>query len=660
MYLHFGADGHMEGFSEADLINDAIFEAGNHMGNHMGDIRVLGTNPNRFLMQFDGNNGHASSPMLPPPTMASVFLSAKIPAVFRHQSLPARTSTPSIFYPLSEDGSLGYPEPCEMEGTDRTSSEPVRDSMNYANSSANTAFASSRDVSPAKADSHSGQLISNPEVQVVPGPVFRCSTHAAPGVDLCVAASTADPRCRACIYHPYPSAVSIKRALDSEGTSVDPHILDTPESSPEPEQSEAKRRRLASPAPSEPSLLTPEPSLQPEPAELPRWLVQTMDYPYPIRERRAYPAAQQCGIAVLELGAMYSRNFVFEERAFSTEPRLLRRDTFLKLPSYRDQTLLTEVEVYYNHDRRALFSLEQLELLRLQSHEERRGGEYFYPPGFTLISNHLNVSILPQQFADLHLNPDCQTPVQWEPVHRILYEIISLYRDRPTISHILHGRLQTPLLFQCIPFSPKYRFGHGDPLTIFFSAIPGQLKEMLERLLGLHQRPFPIAAAIYEQAVHERETYAKALEVPSTFLTIPAPTTPRFYPGDYLTPGTIPEHHPFLFTYERNFLVHCADYFSKAFGPVKHLSPLVERIVAVRFIHQRHASELFLSGVLHNAGQYELYNSEYVGDDLDQTDRFDELELDRSPGPDNDHPDQPELDYNDNEYDPAEYVNGWE
>ncbi|KAJ7871271.1 hypothetical protein B0H13DRAFT_1895769 [Mycena leptocephala] len=571
--------------------------------------------------------------------MASVFkFSATIPPPSRYQSLPARTGTPPLSHPFSEDESLGYPEPDEMEGSDRTSTEHIGESMHYTNSSFNTVFASSRAVSPTDNYLPSGHVIYNPDVHVVPG----LPSVALPMVLL------------------EPIFIVLLTPLMARNLKQ-PFVLDSPDSSPEPEQSQAKRHRLDSLAPTEPSLPTPQSS--PPPAVLAAWLIQDLAYPLYSRQTQWFTAAKQSAHSILDLGKMYTLNFASEPREFGAEPRLLNRNFYQQSPRYRNVSQLAEVEVYFNQERSAHFPLEILELIRLQTHEERRGNQFLNPPGFTLISNHLRVAILPQEFADLHNNAASLTPAHWESTHRIFYEIISLKRDTPTISSIIHGRLRTPLPFQCIPFSTKYHFGHGDPLTLFFSAIRCEIEKFLGLLLRLHKKPGPGQQAFhpavleYEQAVQERKIYAQAMAVPISFLTNPVTTPPRTHPSDILPFGAIPEHHPFLHTYERDFLVHCNRYFKTAYGPVKHLPCLIRKVVSVRFVQQLQVSQLFQSGVLFNAGAYELYDGVYEGDDMNQTNHFDESELDRSPLSD-DH--QLYTDDSDNDYDPADYLNGWE
>ncbi|KAJ7624957.1 hypothetical protein DFH06DRAFT_1142292 [Mycena polygramma] len=630
--LHFGDDGHLNGFTEAETIKDSILDprAG-------PNIKVLGTNPFRFFAQFDGSDNKplvtgeqlsqirsylgknssliphsihnftqpllllqtllksiSTSPAeLPLSTMTSYNSFApslphfspdsprykiwgfkgSIRVIFRFLCPGSRTRVDGAYLiPGGRDNSDGidYPaQPYSAQGNFSTSLKPIEGMLDDTNHDATTV--SDPVPAPQRYTSNEGKLIELDGQDTTPV---------------------------------IPNALNMKRIFDSSAGSLeDPYVLDSPPSSPA-----AKRPRVFSPAPS----VSPPPLiLSVSDAAVvefpPPGPIHPISWDFPVRASGLYSAGRQSVEMAMALSFPYITDNCFED-----DPRLGDRNW-----AHRDNQHflhLGALERYCNVDRRGFVPIEGLHILAMQAKFERDNGvPETFPPGFRILQSHLNLAEMPFELLALHDHPDYQSTKHWLVVHRILYEIISVHRNGFSMQLLKYSRNRTPFHLQCIPYSPDYVLGHGDPLTTMFGIIRAQIVEFIANLRHLHYSYLPAAVAHYDEQVRVHVEYVASKSTPQTYLFSPVKRPTPVLPADremsYAT------WHPLIFKFERDFLIHCIEYFSTRRGPVKHLSRLAQQLLYTRFTHHVPALHMLHSGMLSDVGEYQLYANVTEGDD---------------------------------------------
>ncbi|KAJ6461527.1 hypothetical protein C8R47DRAFT_1241016 [Mycena vitilis] len=601
--LHFGDDGHLNGFTEAETINDSISDprAG-------PNINVLGTNPFRFFAQFDGSANKAlvteeqlaqirtylgeNSSLIPhsihnstqPLLLLQTLLNhiSTSPAERPLSTMPSYNSfAPSFpqflpesprYIPGGGDDSDGIDSPAQpytAQGNFSTSLKPVEGMLDETNHNATTV--SDPEPAPQRLVPDEGRLIElNGQDTTLVG----------------------------------PDALNMKRIFDSSaGSFEDPYILDSPPSSPA-----AKRPRLLSPAPS----VSPPPLIlscsdaavvefpPPGPMHPISWIL-------PTRASGLYSATRQS----VEMAMALSFPYVADNR-FEDDPRLSDRNR-----AHRDNQRflhLGALERYCNVGRPGFVPVEGLHILAMQAKFEHDNGvPETFPPGFRILQSYLNLTEMPHELSALHDHPDYQSTSSWLIVHRLLYEIMSTHRNGFSMQLLKYSRNRTPFHLQCIPYSPDYVLGHGDPLTTMLGIIRAQIVEFIANLRRLHYGFHPAAVARYDDQVRVRIEYGGSECVPQTYLFSPVKRPTPVLPADremsYAT------WHPLIFKFERDFLIHCIQYFSTRRGPVKHLSRLAQQLLYTRFTHHVPALHMLHSGMLADVGEYQLYANITDGDD---------------------------------------------
>ena len=184
----------------------------------------------------------------------------------------------------------------------------------------------------------------------------------------------------------------------------------------------------------------------------------------------------------LQMVKLLSDTYVSATIEFDT--RLFLREAARKLND--DNVHNGDVEYYFNIERPAALPAEALEIFRNQSAWEIENDKITTPPGFSILLAHLRLTTMPAEFTHLHTSVGHQLFRDWEPIHRLIYEIISIHRDGDGIRELTELTDVTPLHFQVIPFSTAYRLGRRDPLTTFWGAIR---REITDALSSIHNAP---------------------------------------------------------------------------------------------------------------------------------------------------------------------------
>ncbi|KAJ7482818.1 hypothetical protein B0H11DRAFT_2193184 [Mycena galericulata] len=332
----------------------------------------------------------------------------------------------------------------------------------------------------------------------------------------------------------------------------------------------------------------------------------------PIRERSLLDKTVQSAGAVFELSRTYTEMYP------PMDPRLKLREWARR----RDNHIHSEIEVYYNDDRKAALPKILIVMLAKQvEHEEASHEPHTHLPGTKLYINYLRVLELPPQLHVLH-REGVHDHAAWEPFIRIGYKLISYHLESQTIKQ-LRITAATPLHLQVIPYSQEYRIHQDDLFTRFQAGVRQQIEEVLEGVVllckddALGTRNTRAYAQHYQEQCLIRSKWDSMTCLPSTFIVTSTPSLPLPYPGDVLTGD--PLYHPLMHVFEVDFL-------RNAVRALKHIRPSqryneldesVTKFTEMTSPYQTALSRMFLSRIFDQIETIPIFESPYGSDDDD-------------------------------------------
>ncbi|KAJ7434798.1 hypothetical protein B0H11DRAFT_2369528 [Mycena galericulata] len=637
----FGADGTISGFSDSSLMYDV--EA-----REPQDIRIVATNPNRFLSQFDGRYG--TGPLITRFEHRLIKLELwqhrfRIPhAIF---SLPTISQfvLPLLNFVQSNvrytalrlgdlpDNSVHYPYPVPLSVYRFPIMESPRTSTPYF-------------ISAAVSDSHRYSLTTNvydSDGNSVPSSPYDAGGNIRTGLLSTTARMNGTNTAETIALEPSraspapaePVATTSNsdvRIIHAPSTICDFHRRYTPHSRPpalNPDCPFCVQRRVC-PSPSAPpgarvpvsiiamlELCQPSKSHSPTPPPSYVLSVRSIHWNQPIRESvKVYDAVLESLKMVFHHSRAFQRpsisdNLVLHQR------ELARRD---------DNRIKDEIEIYFNEERPAALPFEILMLFRFQRQWEKSNGHAgTTPPGFAIILNYLQRNVMPDALTLLHYAPGDQTVQDWEIVHRYGYEILSAQQNSSRVTRLLRSPEGTPSHLQAFPPGLNIRPGRNDPLTRHWAVLRNEILTSLrfihlvcDNFIGIY--PHLIT---YDIEMNKRKEFKAQHRLLPVFFQHQSNQFTPTYPAD--ANNGVPLGHPFLHKFERVFLEETVDCLLRCAEPeAKFLADLIQQILPIQLVDQARASQMFLSGIFAKVGNLEFFQiNESEDESEDESDNND-------------------------------------
>lgn len=264
----------------------------------------------------------------------------------------------------------------------------------------------------------------------------------------------------------------------------------------------------------------------------------------------------------------------------STDPRRLDRENNRVL-EIREHDY---VETYYNDNRNAQFSQDQLTVLRAQVNHEQQNHvpvEQYMPPGFQIVLDRMKLVTLPFAFnfvvEDRH-----HEDFLWTPIGRCLDELYSINRKSPYLSQLRHRYPRTPAKWLTPAPSPHYEIGPNDPFFQVLLATRWNLMTLLDEF----EEKYVI------QKWEKRSEYVEFLRIGGNKRA--RGLNPRRNPGADHGESPI---HPLLHRYEATFLEAAARRLESRY-PENTLSPKIRDMVSAQFVNQAMVAQILVAGHL--------------------------------------------------------------
>lgn len=258
--------------------------------------------------------------------------------------------------------------------------------------------------------------------------------------------------------------------------------------------------------------------------------------------------------------------------------------------------------------------IEEIRFLEMQGrYETHNNAPSSLPPYLNSLLPYLRRCELPSYLAELHLNGNHSH--DFDILHRLIFEIMSKFREHPMIRDILHHDRVTPFMLKTVPYSSEYVRNGRDQFIIACAGIRQLINQGITAVKDELKRRHADIYFLrhYRQECTKRDAYDCHNEFPSSFY-LRKDKAPRLpYPGDLKLDAT--KFHPFIHPFEHDFLTESAHVFKSSPIPkVRELSIIITKLLGYRFEYQLEMSQMFTMGFLDTAGKVAIFADDFDHD----------------------------------------------